>query len=240
MPKLNATRRCQIEWVFFIGAFCFLIGLGIWQVQRLAWKEALIEQIETAREEAPMPYQFLPNDKDKLDTLRFRFVTLTGRFLYDHELHMAARYYKGRLGYHLFVPLLMPDNRIAMVNRGWIPTELKERDARADSFVPNPQSLTVMVRTQSDRNNFTPINQPKQNIWFGRDIEEMEDATGLDLLPVTFDVVGEQNWDVLPIPSDGKIQLRNDHLSYAVTWFGIAIGWAVMFRIYRRRQREEG
>lgn len=230
----SPTRK-KIEWVFFILTFAFLCYLGGWQVQRLAWKEALIENVETARADNTLTAADLPNDADAYPPLRFRFAHVEGEFLHENELHMAARYHKGQLGYHLFTPLKMSDGRLLMVNRGWLPTLGKEQEMRPETLPKGKQSLKVMIRTQTDRNKFTPINQPEDNIWFGRDIDEMVEATGLDLLPVTVDVVGEQGRNVYPAPSKGEIKLRNDHFSYAVTWFGIAIGWAVMFRVWRKR-----
>lgn len=242
---MNATEtltpyspvKKKIEWAFFICSFAFLCGLGTWQTVRLQWKEGLIAQLEQARANEMLTMQELPDSQEDYAPLRFRFAQISGVYLNKHELHMAARYHNGQLGYHLFTPLKLTDGRLLMVNRGWIPTFAKEQETRPETLAEGAQSLKVMIRTQTDRNKFTPINQPEDNIWFGRDVDEMASVTGLELLPITVDVVGEQVRQVYPVPSTGEIKLRNDHLSYAVTWFGIAIGWAVMFRIWRKRNQ---
>lgn len=231
----NTTRR-RIEWAFFLFSFTFLCALGTWQTIRLEWKEGLIAQLENARAGKPLTIADLPNTAEAYAPLRFRFAEISGNFLNAHELHMAARYHNGQLGYHLFTPLKLTDGRLLMVNRGWIPTFAKEQEMRPETLAKKVRGLKVMIRTQRDRNQFTPINQPEDNIWFGRDVDEMHAATGLNLLPVTVDVVGEQEKNIYPVPSNGELKLRNDHLSYAVTWFGIAIGWAVMFRMWLKRK----
>jgi surfeit locus 1 family protein len=102
-----------------------------------------------------------------------------------------------------------------------------------------PQQLKVQIRTSDERNAFTPENQPEKNVWFGRDAQAMGKQLGLDVLPFTFDVVGVQEKDVYPVPSQGEIKMRNDHLGYAITWFGVGLGALVITLLYHRRKPED-
>jgi surfeit locus 1 family protein len=80
-------------------------------------------------------------------------------------------------------------------------------------------------------------HQPEKNIWFGRDVAAMADSAKItNVIPVMVDIVGEQDAKRLPVPSDGTIRLRNDHLSYIITWYGIALGILVIFVVYHRKK----
>lgn len=207
-----------------------LFYLGAWQVQRLIWKEALIAQIETAEQTAPLLE--LPDD---IAAHQFYRVQLRGQYLPQQQFHLAARYYKSQLGYSLLLPFqLSADGRIVLVARGWIPTALKDK-----APLPPQGEITLLaqIRTTNERNPFTPENQPAKNIWFGRDVAEMGASAGLDLLPFTLDLIGEQHRDQLPVPSDGKLRPRNDHLHYAITWFAIGASALIISLLYHRKPR---
>lgn len=216
-----------------VGAMLLLFGLGIWQLQRLAWKEALIARIEEANQSAPL--ERLPDDADALQARRFYTVRLRGEYLPDIEFHLAARYFRSELGYSILTPFRLKDGRIVLVSRGWVPARLKEPETRSGTPA-GPRTILAQIRTSNERNPFTPENQPEQNVWFGRDARAMGQSAGLDVLPITLDRIGEQHPEQFPVPSDGKIKLRNDHLGYAITWFGIGLAVCIIFLIYHRKK----
>lgn len=213
-----------------IFAFLLLSFLSAWQVQRLFQKEALIASLAAAKQ--AKPGDGLPKSED-LSSLGFRTFTLKGRFLHDKEFHLAARYYKGKLGYHILTPFLLakPDARIILLNRGWVASEQKNQAAHPEG----EQTLVAMLRTDRDHNFFTPHQTVEKNIWFWRDIANMSQVSQLNLLPVTGDVLGKAEPQILPIPTDGDILLRNDHLGYAITWFAIGLSALVIFFFYHWR-----
>lgn len=225
----------KIAWFFFITGFATTMALGIWQVQRLEEKEALIARIKIAQEAAPVTT--IPDNETALKDLEFHYVKLKGIWLGDAEFHVAARYFKGNVGYHIFRPLMLADGRVALINRGWVPAAKKDMTTRSETKVHGKVALKAMVRIGADRNYFTPMNQPEKNMWFGRDVDDMAKYADIkNVIPATFDVIGEQDTKTLPIPSTGEIALRNDHLSYIVTWFGIALGILVIFTLYHRKK----
>ncbi len=223
-------RPRPIPLIMSVGAVMILFGLGIWQLNRLSSKEALIASIKRANETAPL--QTLPAD---LTAHRFYRVQLQGEYLPEPEFHLAARYFQSKLGYSLLNPFKLNDGRIVIVSRGWVPAEHKQTTPPA----PNgPQTILAQIRTSDERNYFTPENQPSQNVWFGRDAQQMGEYAKLDVLPITLDIIGEQDRMQLPVPSDGSIKPRNDHLGYAITWFGIGFAALIISLLYHRKKPE--
>ena len=229
-PKLSFT-------IFTIISILILSSFGFWQVERLVWKRELIEKIENANSSSIILE--LPNEQDKLKTLAFRKAKLTGVFLNEHEFHITPRSFRGKLGYHINTPFKLKDGRIILINRGWVVTELKKQEARLKSIINDEVTIDVQFRLDKDYTKFTPKSSPEDNIWFHKDYENMSKHSGLQLLNIGADVIGEQNRDVLPIPSTGEIKIRNDHFEYILTWFGIAIGIFFVYFFGHFRQRAD-
>lgn len=229
------VKPTPLAWFFFITGFATTVALGMWQVQRLQQKETLIARIEAAQAVAPITT--IPAKESELDALEFHFVKLKGVWLGETEFHVAARYFKGTVGYHIFRPLMLEDGRVALVNLGWVPAAKKDFETRPETKRSGGTELTTMVRIGPDRNYFTPINQPQKNMWFGRDADDMAAYADIkNMIPATFDVIGAQDVKNLPVPATGEIAIRNDHLSYIVTWFGIAAGILVIFTLAHRKK----
>jgi surfeit locus 1 family protein len=236
----NYTRPTPIAWILFLGALITTAGLGTWQVQRLEWKNALIAEINAAKEENPFTNDTLPSDAATLKEKNFWPVKLTGVWDSMIEYHLAPRYYKSQLGYHLVQPLQLPDKRIVLINRGWIPAKMKDIGTRPHSIGAGRETVTGMLRYGNERNPFTPQNQKEKNVWFGRDVQEMADFYDVkNVLPAMVDQVGEQTNDKLPIPSDGAIHLRNDHLTYIITWYSIALAVLIIFILSHKKKKQK-
>ncbi len=237
----NSSRRWHsprpLAWLAVLTAVALMGGLGIWQLQRLGEKEALLAEIAQQGAKPPAP---LPQPNAELTANGFRKFAVTGTFLHEYEIHLAARYFRGALGYHILTPLRLDDGRLLLVNRGWVPAAKKESVNRPETLIPGPQSLVVMLRTDRDHTPFTPDHDIKDNIWFWRDIPEIRKRTGLDLLPVSADVVAPAiDRTVLPIAGDGSFDLRNDHLGYAITWFLVGLSGAIVFFFFHYRKPDD-
>ncbi len=238
-------RPRPVAWLFFIAAFGFTLAAGTWQVNRLEWKQGLIKTLAEAQKNPPR--NGLPADESELAALQFYPVTIQGTWLGDTEFHITPRYVHDQFGYWIIAPLKLADGRIVLVNRGWIPGKKKAPELRPETRVRGRASITGLIRIGAERNYFTPANQPEKNIWFGRDIAEMASFAGLkNVVPAMVDVVEAPTpvaankapvAQTLPVASDGVIRLRNDHLSYIITWYGIALGILVIFVLYHRKKR---
>lgn len=231
------TRPKPLAWFFFLLAFGTCVGLGSWQVQRLQWKSGVIAEIEHAKTQAPLTAKTLPEDDAELEAKNFYPVKLSGTWNGEIEYHLAPRYFKGQMGYHLIQPLILKDGRMVLVNRGWVPAAKKEIGMRPRSIGVGAATINGLLRVGAERNYFTPINQPEKNVWFGRDVQEMAGFYDVkNVYPAMVDVVGTQDIKQLPVPSDGTIRVRNDHLSYIITWYSIAIGILIIFVLAHRKK----
>jgi surfeit locus 1 family protein len=230
-------RPTPVTWIAITLTVLALLSLGTWQIGRMQWKEALIADIEQAN--ITNPREGWPSNPEEAAALGWRRVQVEGHFLHNHEFHVAARYYRSQLGYHILTPFQLEDGRVLVLNRGWVPLEKKEPATRAEGQEEGPLSLIVQVRTDNDRNFFTPDADASKNIWFWRDIPRMQNASGLKLEPVTADVLHAAPPGGYPIASDGEVKLRNDHLGYVITWFSLALAAVVIFTLYHLRPEKE-
>lgn len=212
-----------IPLLFIIGAIALFSCLGVWQVKRLAWKTNLLAEI--AHQQSLPALGTLPQD---ISGLEYRNVKLTGIFLYNKTLRRAGGMQDEGPGFFLIAPFkLEDDGRVILVNRGFSPEGKESKPAGL-------QVVTGVIRPLRQRRPFSPDNIPAKNIWFYEDMPAMSQATGLQLTPLMVEAVGKRQHGIYPIPSDGTIFLRNDHLQYAITWFSLAIIAMVMFAFYHR------
>ncbi|MBX9726912.1 MAG: SURF1 family protein [Rickettsiales bacterium] len=233
MPSFVRPR--PVAWFFFLAAFGTCLALGTWQVERLKWKEGIIAALAEANADATLTA--LPVDEAELKPLQFRKITLKGTWQGDTEFHLAPRYWRDKFGYAIITPFKLGDDRVVMVNRGWVPAKKKEASTRPETAVKGPATINGLVRVGAERNYMSPPNQPEKNIWFGRDVSAMAASANIkNIVPAMVDIVGVQDVKNLPVPSDGTIRLKNDHLSYILTWYGIALGILVIFVVYHRKK----
>lgn len=227
-------------------AFAVLVGLGLWQLQRLAWKETLIAQVEARIHEAPAP---LPPEADwgKIDfaTDEYRRVTAQGRFLNDLEVQVYALVDQapdgsGGPGYWVVTPLRLADGAIVLVNRGFVPLARKAPATRAEGQVEGPVTVTGLLRLPEEAGPFTPANDAGKDSWYVRDPEAIASAKGLvRVAPFLIDADATANPGGLPRGGLTRIVFPNRHLEYALTWFGLAASLAGVFVAYvwSRRRR---
>jgi surfeit locus 1 family protein len=212
--------------------------LGVWQLQRLHWKEGLIAA-RTAAASAP-PIAPPPGAAPGME---FRHVLEEGLFLHDKELFIGASTESGTIGYHVLTPLREPSGRIVFINRGYIPAELKDATKREAGELTGPVKIAGLLRLPpgGKPNWFLPDNRPDLNYWFWVDLPAMAQADGLNpaqVAPFYIDADATPNPGGWPKGGVTRLALPNDHLQYAITWFGLAIAMAVVY-VVSQRQRPE-
>lgn len=232
-PKLIPT-------LFTIPALITLIALGVWQLQRLEWKETLIERL-TTRAEAPA--EGLPPGDLSLEEWEFRKVMMRGHFLHDQELFLLNRSLNGNPGLHVITPFRrtdVPNAPIVLVNRGWVPFEGKDRSLRPDGLIPGETTVEGLVRFQRPitglQRVFLPPNEPENNVWYSIDQGEM--ASALEEPLTNFYVVDGNNQvpGKFPVGRQWTLDIRNNHLEYALTWFFMAIVLSVIYVLFHRQE----
>jgi surfeit locus 1 family protein len=221
-----------------LAALIVLVSLGTWQVERLRWKEALIAE-RTAQLAAPAA--LLPAQAD-WPAWSFRRVEALGTFRHDLEQLFGASTYDGQLGHHVLTPLLRADGSALLVDRGWVPADQAHPAARRDGQVEGPITITGIARYRGDdtANWFTPANQPEQAMWFSYDLPTLEQGLDLALLPVVVEADDRPNPGGLPIGGLTRIALTNNHLQYAITWYGLALTLVAVYVSFSLRRGGAG
>ncbi|SFL23285.1 SURF1 family protein [Shimia haliotis] len=204
-----------------------LVSLGTWQVQRLAWKEGVLADINARIVAEPVA---LPSEPDA-EADRYLPVTMTGAFT-GEELHVLASTKSVGAVYRVVAQFETDTGRSVMVDRGWIKTEAKDLDRAAGEA-----AVVGNLHWPDERDSFTPQNDVEGNIWFARDMAQMAQVLGTEPLLVVAREVSENNAGVTPLPVD-TAGIPNDHLGYIVTWYGLAIVWVAMTLYYLRRMRK--
>lgn len=240
-----ADRRASlvIASLSALAAAAMLIGLGIWQLERLAWKNDIVARIEQRVKAAPKP---LPPQAEwprlvSGDPEYERFV-VTGALETDKETLIYRPTGKvagapAQPGYWVMVPLRLADGSRVLVNRGFIALDRKDRALREQSLQV-VTTVTGLLRLTEPRGFFTPPDNPAGQ-WFTRDIGAIAAALNLaNVAPFSIDEDAGLAAPGLPAGGATLIDIPNNHLSYALTWFGLAAalgGVFVAFALSRRR-----
>lgn len=225
-------RPALVPTLFTIVGVAFMLFLGGWQVQRLLWKEDLIStrQARFATVIAPPPATAAAA---AIDQFEFNRVRLTGVFLHDHEMYLGSRSLMGHVGYHVITPLRRDDDSLVLVDRGWVPLDYKDPTPRAAAQFEGPVSLQGVIRAPGRKSRFTPDNVPQDNFWFYVDLPAMAAASGLDPFASWYvEADAEANPGGFPVGGQSRVDLPNDHLHYAITWYLLALALLVIYVVY--------
>jgi len=244
MDTHGAAPAGRMPWLVMLlalVAFCVLIALGTWQVQRLHWKEGLLATIAERVASTPRPLGEIEALYARTGDVEYWPVTVTGRFLHQDERHFFATY-QGRSGFYVYTPLQMADGRTILVNRGFVPYEKKDTATRAEGQVAGEVTVTGLARNPLSEkpSSLVPENDPAKNIFYWKDWSEMVKDAGLDparTVPFFIDANAAPNPGGLPIGGVTIIDLPNNHLQYAVTWYGLALALAAVTGAYLWRRR---
>ncbi len=218
-------------------ALALLIGLGVWQVERLAWKEALIASISEGLGKAPAPLEQPADSWKALSTLEYRPVSVTGHFRHQDERHLFATD-GGDFGWHVYTPLETEGGNIVFINRGFVPEALKNPSSRTAGQVEGQVTVRGLLRKPGVKGWFEPDPDQSRNIWYWRDLTGMETSLGSDqdrarVLPLFVDAAAEPaNPGGWPKGGVTRLDIPNRHLEYALTWFGLAVTLVIVFAAF--------
>jgi surfeit locus 1 family protein len=203
-----------------------LVGLGTWQVQRLAWKEGVINEIESRISAAPAP---LPASPDP-EADRYRPVTMTGTIA-PEEVHVLVSIKRVGPGYRVISPFVTEDGRRVLLDRGFVPETAKSAAREA-----GPATITGNLHWPRETDGFTPAPDLAGNTWFARDVPALAAALNTEEILVVASAGSEAEPGIRPMPVD-TASIPNDHLEYAVTWFSLAAIWIAMTLYFVLRGR---
>lgn len=203
-----------------------LIGLGVWQMQRLVWKEAIIAGAEEMMAADPIPLPAVPDPAAD----RYRAVSVTGAFT-GEEAHVLTSTREAGPGFLVVAAYATADGRRILVDRGYVPETAKT--------TPRPGrevAVTGNLNWPDDVTGSTPPYDATRAIWYGRDLAGL--AAILQTEPVLIIARSDTGDGITPQPVT-VAGFRNNHWQYAVTWFSLAAVWLGMtvFLLWRIRFR---
>jgi surfeit locus 1 family protein len=230
--------------LFVLAALGILVALGTWQLQRKAWKDELIAQLDAKLAASPtdLParerWQRLDAGADE-----FRRVAFPAEFLPAEE---ALVYSSGSAlrpdavgpGYWVFAPARLTGGSIVVVNRGFLPEGRQDAKTRGQGQTSGVVDIVGVMRWPEARNQFTPPDEPSKNLWFARDPASMAAAKNWgSVAPFYIDQEAPAAPGGLPKVGPLKASLPNNHLQYAVTWYGLAFAILIATIFFWRARR---
>jgi len=223
-------RRLLFLLIVGIGGCAILLSLGIWQVRRLAWKEAIIAEINAQIAAPAVPLESLGALNE--ETHRYRAVTVSGRTTGPEALVISGQTMAGA-GYEVISAFQTDTGRMILLDRGFVPEA-----ARTMERPPVALTVTGNLAWPHDTDSYTPPPDLKAHIFFARDVGPIAEALGTEPILVIGREMQGQGPDITPVPVD-TTGIPNNHLNYAITWFSLAVVWAGMtvaflWRIRRR------
>ncbi len=238
---IAALRRHALLLAFTLAGVLLMSGLGVWQLQRLQWKEAILAQIAVRRDAPASP---LPSRENwaalNPDAYEYRHVFIRGVFDHARESYLfrasATGAAGGGAGYEVLTPLRLEGGGEVIVNRGFVPAELQDPARRAAGQIAGEVTVTGLMRRPESRNAFTPADEPEKNLWFTRDPRALAAHWALaDAAPFSVDADATENPGGWPKGGATVMTIPNNHLSYALTWFALAATLAGVSLVFALR-----
>jgi surfeit locus 1 family protein len=197
--------------------------LGTWQLYRLQWKQNLISQISEGLKSNSIQYS-------KNIKKNYQKVNLVGEYNFKNQIYLYSLNTKGQPGFDVVTPFQTVNKENVLVNRGWIKKELKN-DPKINYSTKN---ITGMLRIANRKNIFTPDNDIDENIWFSVNLEDLQKIT--DKKFNEFIVYLEDKNINIPKPKKITIDVPNNHLKYAITWYSISISILFYYLYFRKKK----
>lgn len=227
-------RRLALPLAFALPVLGVLLYLGTWQAQRLVWKNALIAEIAAAEAGPARP---LPAAPLAATPREFEKVAVTGHLDHAREVLVGLEVRGPTLGAHLVTPLLRDAAPPVLVDRGWVPMESRAPIARPEG----PVTIEGFIRTPDIRNRFSAQDDTAGRRFFTFDPAAIGATVGLATEPFAVVALGGPGGMAggLPDPARTLPRPRNNHLGYAITWYGLALSLLGVFAVWMRRRLKE-
>lgn len=203
-----------------------LIGLGVWQLERLQWKLALIASVQRHLDATPIP---LAEALSRGPDAQYRRVALDGEFDNGKEAYVFATDSDGNPAYHVLVPF-RTERGVLVVDRGIVPPSLMDPGRRRRGLIAGPTRVVGVWRTPDAPGFFTPAPDRAHRVWYARDIADIARSDAAQpIAPVVIEADAAPNPGGWPRGGQTQVTFRNEHLQYAITWFALA---AVLLAVY--------
>ncbi|MDQ2101102.1 SURF1 family protein [Azospirillum isscasi] len=218
---LRPRRGLVLLGVLALAGVAVLTSLGVWQVERLAWKQDLIRRVEERAQAAPVPAPG-PDAWPAVTAAsqEYRRVSVTGRFLNDGETLVQAVTGRGG-GFWVLTPFRTDQGFTVLVNRGFVPPERRSTDSRAAGLIAEDTTVIGLLRVTEPGGGFLRSNDPAQDRWYSRDVAAIAAARGVtEAAPYFIDAEASPEGGY-PVGGLTVLKFPNNHLVYALTWFAL-------------------
>ena len=207
--------------IFFIFFIFTILSLGTWQVYRLYLKNNLISDLEKNLKTSSINFN-VDIDKEYTKILFKKKDLNTKIFLY----HLN----KGEIGFKVIVPYEINSSLLVLVDKGWI---RKDKINLIKNTLFNDDIIEGYTRKIREKNLFTPNNNIKEDFLYSVEIDNLKKSLNKNIYPLLIIQTSKTNKDI--IPNDFEVRLPNNHLQYAITWYGLAIFTIIFFLYYRKK-----
>ena len=241
------ARRVILPVILIVGALGVLIALGTWQLERKAWKEELIATLASRLSAPPahLParerWQRLDAAKDEFTRVEFPATFVPGEEAFVYSSGSGLRPDVKEPGYWVFSPARLSGGSLVVVNRGFVPEGRQDAKTRPDSVPEGVVDVVGVMRWPEARGTVTPNDESAKNLWFARDPAAMAVAKNWGTIaPFYIDQEAPAVPGGLPRVGPLKVNLPNNHLQYAITWYGLAAVLVIVSLLLVRSRRREG
>jgi surfeit locus 1 family protein len=257
---MHDSRSTAAKVTMALGAvvlFSLFVALGTWQVERRTWKLELIARVQERVHAPAVPAPAVAEwSRVNAANSEYRHVRVSGTFLNESETLVQALTELGS-GYWVLTPLRQADGSLVLVNRGFVPPERRARAAHGAGEASTAADLTGLLRMSEPAGSFLRRNDPAQDLWYSRDVQRIAAARQLGrVAPYFIDAdaqggapraAGDADAQVgagastatstAPVGGLTVVTFRNAHLSYAITWYALALLVVVATWIAIREER---
>ncbi len=229
--------------IFALVGIAILCGLGFWQLDRKAWKENLIVTLteRLAREPADLPprdrWAHLLQEREEFARVGFPAEFLPGQEALVYTAGSGLRPDVKGPGYWVFSPARLAGGSLVIVNRGFVALDRKDPASRPEGTPRGSIDIVGFVRWPETRGLFTPADDPQNNVWYLRDIKAIVATKRWDAAaPFYIDMEAPVPPGGWPKPGKLQVNLPDNHLQYAITWFGLALALVGIYLVWLTRR----
>lgn len=217
-----------------------LVSLGMWQVQRLHWKQGLLANIAENQAAPAMTLDGALKAFEAGENVEFRRVSTKGSFMHQAERHLLS-ILDGKPAWQIITPFASEEGIVVLVDRGAVPEELRDPATRAAAGPEGVQSITGTIRLRRESQSlFSPDNDPEKNLYYWWDVPAMMQAadppSDARIAPFVLQLTPMQQDAGFPRPQPVAVNISNNHLQYAITWFSLAVVLAVFAGLLIRQE----
>lgn len=237
MPGTSGDKRLLLPGLMTLLALAVLCGLGVWQLQRLSWKEGLIARLEARVAAQPVTLSEAMKAFNQTGDVEYLSVRAKGRFLHEKERYVYAVDEDAGQGFDVVTPLETEQGITVLVNRGFVPADKKDPASRQEGQIEGVVEAVGLVRLPGAQGTFTPEADLNGKVWYWRDwdglVQSMFRGETREVAPFFLEAKAQPaNPGGWPKGGVTLVKLPNRHLEYALTWFGLAAALVGVFLAY--------